>query len=231
MPYAIPDFPDDATIEEWTVVAEGAHGQIRRVRTRRDGKEVIACFKLFREEWKDAYERERDAYALLVHRGVKRCIPQIYFKREWPRWKWDGNQPTFDYDDRDEILYGLVMEYFDEYQQINMQKADIHMAEILGQTLEMIHNAGVAHGDIDERNILLVREGGTARIVWIDFSCAWAGKVYRGTGPIEWDMFRGFLLETMVRVLQFLTLTSEPPYPHIRYFGGKVSKKVSRTNS
>lgn len=200
VPYEIPDFPDDATIEEWSIAAEGAHGQIRKVRTLRNGKERVACFKLFNSDEIDAYHRELNAYALLIHRGVKRCIPQVYFKREWPRWKWDGNQVDFyGVHDRDEILYGIVMEYFEDFQEIEMRKADLHTAELLGKTFERILDAGVIHNDIEERNILLVRESGNVRIVWIDFSCAWSGTIYLATRSSEWDMFRGFLRETMVQ--------------------------------
>jgi serine/threonine protein kinase len=100
--------------------------------------------------------------------------------------------------DADEILYGLVMEYFDDFQEIDMKKADIHLAEVLGKTLERIHEGGVIHNDIEERNILLVREAGSVRIVWIDFSCAWTGIQFKGTRRLEWDMFCGFLFDNMV---------------------------------
>ena len=200
MPYEIPDYPDDAIIEEWTVVGEGSHGQVRRVRMRQgDDPAITACIKLFTEEWHDAYQRELDAYTLMIHRGVKRCIPQVWYKQSWPRWKWDGEQHG-DYHeyDQDEILDGLVMEYFEDCREIDMKKADIHLAVALGETLQRIHDAGVVHNDIEERNILLVRESGKIRIVWIDFSCAWSGPDFRPPNPVEWNWFRGFLLDTMV---------------------------------
>lgn len=135
----------------------------------------------------------------MIHRGVKRCIPDVYHKRQWPRWKWDGGKPDdYDHVDRNEILYGLVMEYFDDCQEIDMKRADIKLAEVLGQTFERILDAGVIHNDIEERNILLVRESNSVRIVWIDFSSAWSGEIYLNARSQEWDMFRGFLLESMV---------------------------------
>lgn len=197
-PYEIPEFPDKAEILEWKIVAKGGHGEFRRVRARRN-REAIFGIKLFTEEWKDAYGRELDAYTLLLHRGVKRCIPEVYYKRVWPRWEWDGQQPDdYEYVDREEILCGIVMEYFEDFQEIDMKRADIHMAEKLLQILELMENVGVLHRDVAERNILLVREADKTRIVFVDFSCAWAGKVYQGPNPIERDMFRGFLVESMV---------------------------------
>jgi serine/threonine protein kinase len=121
--------------------------------------------------------------------------------QKWPRWKWDGNQPDEDTElDRKEELYGLVMEYFQDCESINLRRVNLRMAEVIGGTLEMIHSACVVHRDIAERNVLLVREDGQSRVVWIDFSCAWSGQEYTRTTILEWDMFRGFLYEGMVFV-------------------------------
>jgi hypothetical protein len=199
VPYPIPNFPLDAVIEEWNVIAQGAHGQIRRIRVQRQGRQKILCLKLFTEEWKDMYEHERKAYMLLIHHGVKRCIPAVYFKRTWPRWRFDGNQLD-DYDtyDREETMYGLFMEYFEDCREIELRRASIHLAEVLGQTLEMIHEAGVVHNDLAERNILLVRDSEGVRIVWIDFSCAWSGKGFERTTRMEWNSLRGLLYQSLV---------------------------------
>ena len=145
------------------------------------------------------YERERDAYMLFAHRGVRRCVPGVYFVQEWPRWKFDGNQPdNYSVVKRDETLYGLFMEYFEDCQEIELRRGTLRMAEVLAETLEIIHEAGVIHNDIAERNILLVREAGKVRIVWIDFSCAWSGPQFQGTRPIEWNTFTSFMFKRMV---------------------------------
>ena len=197
-PYPLPEFPDDVSILEWRVISRGFHGEIRRVRARRN-REAVYAVKLFTEESKGAYERERDAFALMIHRGVKRCIPRISYQAVWPRWKWDGEQPDdYEFVNRDEILYGLVMEYFENCREIDMKTVDLHTAEMLGETLKLIHEGGVVHRHIEERNILLVRESGKTRIAWVGFSYSWSGKAYQSSGPPEWDMFRRFLLDNMV---------------------------------
>jgi len=199
-PYQIPRFPDDLIVLEWTKIASGAHGEIRKIKVKPHEEERIVCLKLFTQQFYDAYERERSAYTMMIHRGVKRCIPYVYYRGELPRSKWDGNQPD-DYNifDSEEILYGLVMDYFEDCEPLDLRKVDIHIAELLSSTLSLIHQAGVQHNDIAERNILLVREDGTVRIVWIDFSCAWTGKVYADFRcPGDWNMFVGFLYKTLV---------------------------------
>jgi tRNA A-37 threonylcarbamoyl transferase component Bud32 len=91
------------------------------------------------------------------------------------------------------------MEYFEDFEAVNLSKASVRLAEVMGQTLEMIHGTGVVHGDIAERNILLVRENGMVRVVWIDFSCAWAGRQYLDTATdMEWNKFRDLLDKGMV---------------------------------
>jgi serine/threonine protein kinase len=192
------------------MVGEGTHGEVRRAEVRRWGRTAVVCFKLFTEEWLDAYERELSAYELLRNRGVTRCIPRLYFKCEWPRWRWDGEEPGiyFSEDERNEKLYGIVMEYFADCRQLNLGIASLQLAERVGEALDKIHEGGVVHRDLAERNILLVRESGRWRVVWIDFSCAWSGKQYEPTCIMEWDEFRGLLLENMV--ISFVFLFSLP---------------------
>jgi serine/threonine protein kinase len=194
----LPDFPKECRILEWRTIAAGSHGEIRCIKAQHD-REAVFALKLFTEEWKDAYVRERDAYTLMIHRGVKRCIPHVFYQGVLPRWKWDGEQSDdYEYVKRDEMLYGLVMDYFEDCREIDMKMTDMYLAEMLGETLKLIHEGGVVHRNIEERNILLVRESGKTRIVWIDFSNAWAGPMYKGTRSLEWDTFRGFLMDTMV---------------------------------
>jgi serine/threonine protein kinase len=201
VPYSFPSFPDDIVIEEWEVIGAGVHGEVRRVRTTRGQKERISCFKLYTEQNYDAYVRESHAYMLLEHQGVNGCVPVVFFMQKWPRWKWDGNQPdNYSSCDKDEQLYGLVMEYFEDCEPINLKKVSLHLAKAIGNGLERIHSAGVVHRDIAERNLLLVRENGHSRVVWIDFSCSWSGPQFTRTAILEWDDFRGLLWEGMVFV-------------------------------
>jgi serine/threonine protein kinase len=198
-PSELNDLPDDVVIEKWSIIARGGHGEIRRAQVRRGEKVIIVALKLFLEEAYDAYMREVDAYSMLQHRGVKGCIAYVQYKAEMPRWKWDGEQPG-DYKalDRNEMIYGLMMEYFPNCREMDLGTASLELVQKVGLALDRIHEGGVVHRDIEERNILLVPEGGKTRIVWIDFSCAWTGKAYRPTCIRESYAFRGFLLENMV---------------------------------
>ena len=74
------------------------------------------------------------------------------------------------------------MEYFDDYRELDFSRVDIPTAEAVGRALIRIHEARVMHGDMEERNIILVRESGSIRAVWIDFSCAWVNAFAVHTG-------------------------------------------------
>jgi len=131
--------------------------------------EGYVCIKLFTEEWKAAYERETRAYELLSYRGVRGCIPEAYWKGCFP-WSRLNTART---DSDEEMYYWLVLEYFEDCRSISFDKLDIPTAEALCCSVIRIHEARVLHEDLQERNILLVKEGGSARVVLIDFSCAW----------------------------------------------------------
>jgi hypothetical protein len=194
-PYDLPDIPGDLFIGDWSHLASGTHGSVRKVHMRFGNFDGIFCLKLFSEEWKDAYEREVDAYSLMIHRKVKRCIPEVYFKGALSLSSWNGNQHhsqrnSATLDEEDENYYGIVMEYFDDFREVDFEKLDVDTAIAVVKALTRIHQARIRHGDLQEQNILLVRQAGIVRIVWIDFSCAWI-NAYGGTLDREWGYLLG----------------------------------------
>ena len=210
-PYAIPEIPEDFSIKSWRYITGGAHGQIWRAVVCEGNKISTVCFKLFTEDYhsEQAYYREWCAYALLIHRKVKHCIPKVYYCAVWPRWKWEGEQQSArvknDPKYGEEWLYGLVMEWFEDSQEIDLRKGNLRLAEVLGQGLERIHEAMVAHRDIEPRNILLTRQSGKLRVVWLDFSSAWCGTQYKFVISQEWLLFRSLLYKYMVNELSHLS--------------------------
>ena len=60
-----------------------------------------------------------------------------------------------------------------DFREVDFSCIDLPTAYAVGRALIRIHEARVMHGDMAERNILLVRQFGVIRPVWIDFSCAW----------------------------------------------------------
>lgn len=214
VPDELPDLPEDLQILEWQQVASGTHGTIRRVKIRYQGSEEVVCIKLFGEEWKAEYERETKSYALMAYRGIRRCIPIVYWKGGLPMSRWNRDETT---DDLDEIQYGLVMEWFDDYQEVDYSLLDIPTALAIGRCLDRVHAARIKHGDLQGHNILLVRENGAARVVLIDFSCAWL-NCHHYTLDNEYDSFLGNLLDEMVcLVLSNSDLSRIPKYSPRKY--------------
>ena len=127
------------------------------------------------------------------------------------RYKWDGEQPDdYRYRDQYEVLWGIVMEFFDDSEQVDLRRADLALLENIAEALRWIHSV-VPHGDISENSILLVKENGISRVVWIGFSRAlaqrdepwtWGGDINWRRPPFlcskEWDQFRNLLLENTV---------------------------------
>jgi hypothetical protein len=202
-PYDLPDIPADLFIGDWSHLTSGTHGSVRKVHMRFGDLDGIFCLKLFSEEWKNAYEREVDSYSLMIHRKVKRCIPEVYFKGALPLSIWNGNhnrsqRSSATSDEDDEIWYGIVMEYFDDFRELDFEKIDADTALAVAKALTRIHQARIMHGDLQEQNILLVRRAGDVRVVWIDFSCAWINAYGRALDD-EWDSLLGELAYKGVR--------------------------------
>lgn len=195
IPDDLPDIPTDLIIEDWTEKTHGTHGSIRKARIRHVGFDDYVCIKLFTEERKAEYLREAKAYALLAYRGVRRCIPHVYWKGAMPLSWWNGDVPTMS--DGNEIRYGIIMEWFDDYQEVDYGTLDIRTAEALGHAIDRIHAAKVMHDDLEEGNILLVHESGKSRLVIIDFSCCWL-NAHRDRLEDEYQGFLGNLSYRMV---------------------------------
>jgi Lipopolysaccharide kinase (Kdo/WaaP) family len=212
VPDDLAGIPKDLVIKEWSEVAKGTHGLVRKMRIEHGGFESVVCCKLFTEKWKDEYEREVKAYGFLYHRKVQRCIPRVFWKGDMPVWWWNGSSsppaspvssengdsPSLTNSSKsDKVYYGIVMEYFDDYQELDWSRLDIPTAEAVGRALTRVHSARVMHGDMEERNILLVRESGSVRVVLIDFTCAWL-NAYPEALDEEWGFFLFDLVENMV---------------------------------
>jgi len=139
VPHGLPQLPEDVIILDWREVASGTHGTVRRAMIQQDGVEKIVCVKLFTEECAEEYDREAYAYEMLIHRQVKRCIPEVYWKGSFPLSRWNGDIGS--HNENDHIYHGLVMEYFDDFKELDFSRIDIATAEAVGRALIRIHGA------------------------------------------------------------------------------------------
>jgi hypothetical protein len=192
IPYDLPDIPYNLVIGDWEHLATGTHGSVRKVHMQFGNLDGIFCLKLFSEEWKEAYDREVEAYSLMIHRKVKSCIPEVYFTGALPIHVWNGdqNRSQVSSEGRDEMYYGITMEYFEDFREVDFEKMDAKIAMAVAKALTRIHYARIRHGDMQEQNVLLVRQEGSVRAVWIDFSCAWT-NAYGKTLDGEWGDLLG----------------------------------------
>lgn len=188
--------PDDLIIKHWSEIDAGSHGTVRRALIQYGDFEGWLCIKLFTEEYKLAYEQETLAYELFRYRGIHRCVPDTYWKGAFPSSRWDGKPPN-SFNIYEPIVYGIVMELFEDFQEMSYSSLDIPTAQTICIALRRIHAARVRHGDVQEQNILLVNENGIRRVVWIDFSCSWIPDRRRLLLE-EYDDFLGSLVNGMV---------------------------------
>jgi len=191
----LPKLPDNFEIEKWEDVKKGTHGTIRKAWVTWGELSGCICFKLFKDKWREEYEMEVAAYEAMKFRGVEKCIPEVYFKGSFPASRWAGIKS---HETGERILHGLVMEFFEDCYEIEFSKLTVPMAVEVARALRNIHKAHVYQGDMQERNILIVRESGKVRPVWIDFSCAWVEAYTSKLDNDYWSLVVGTMLGKMV---------------------------------
>jgi hypothetical protein len=103
-------------------------------------------------------------------------------------WDDDSQASSNQRSEEGRIYYGIVMEYFDDFRELDYSNVDLQTAEAVARALCRVHEARILHGDTAERNILLVRKFGVVRAVWIDYSCSWI-NAYGATLDSEWGSF------------------------------------------
>ena len=145
-----------------------------------------ACLKLFREDNLSEYNDEIAAYSHLNHAGVEYHIPKVYGVGRRTLLGWG-----IDTDTNDTKYYGILMEWLDG-ERLTRQNITTDHAITLVTGLSKIHEAGVLHCDIFDRNILIIPN--SKRAVWIDFSSAQTKDVWEKLFPQEMYLSGGLLI-------------------------------------
>ncbi len=83
----------------------------------------------------------------------------------------------------------LVLEFLPCASEMTLRWTTPQTAQAAMDALDIIHRAGVVHGDIDPRNLLVLPEG---RVVWIDFELAgtWPHNYYVTTETFHNELGR-----------------------------------------
>ena len=143
------------------------------------------------------FNAEREAYAHLEHHGgsaagaVPRCFgwfelssDHVYgaidmIRRTRERGFAKGKDPVwvFPIFDDGTPAAALILEYISNAETLSMDNITLGRADLTMRSLSRIHGSYVQHGDCDFNlsNILLVREGDSERIVFVDFDHAFSG--------------------------------------------------------
>ncbi|GJE92046.1 hypothetical protein PsYK624_081990 [Phanerochaete sordida] len=130
--------------------------------------------------------REKEAYAHLVHAGVCEAghVPQCYGWVELTAAHVDAiasKAPDLTYCDsltikdlqkmvrKGRMPKGILLEYFPDAKTLTYKNATEELGQAACRALSAIHAAYVLHGDISDRNLLIIPNG---RVVWVDFNSA-----------------------------------------------------------
>jgi len=100
----LPQLSEHFVVTSWKRIGSGTHGYVRKITFKKGRFEGQACIKLFNAEHKVEFEREARGYAALVHRGVRRCVLDVYDIALRTREGWDSEQPSYG-DTNDAVLW------------------------------------------------------------------------------------------------------------------------------
>lgn len=141
-----------------------------KVVAQRDTKPYIRCLKLFRKGWDTPYFLETTAYAYLRLARVEDFVPKFYGYDSRTPSQW-GLDTIFG--EKDGMFYGILLEWLEGAERLSSQNMTLDNVVDFIRGLAQIHNAGILHNDIFERNMLVIPA--TKRAVWVDFSCSKMG--------------------------------------------------------
>ena len=113
---------------------------------------------------------ETNAYAYLRRAGVEQYVPKFhgYDRRTPAQW---GLPSIMGHTDGE--FYGILLEWLEGGVQLSEENVTLDNVVDFITGIARIHNAGILHNDVFERNMIFIPE--TKRSVWIDFSCSQLG--------------------------------------------------------
>ncbi|GJE94569.1 hypothetical protein PsYK624_107390 [Phanerochaete sordida] len=156
------------------------------------------------------FAKEKEAYAHLLHAGVceQRHVPRCYGWVELTPVHIDAIAcvaPKLKYCESHDLSHlrkkaaegrfpkGILLEYFPRAKRLSFKNVSYELSEQAVRSLHAIHAAYVHHGDIENRNVLVLPDD---RVVWVDFNastCTSDPKLTREQLFLEfhkgWNMF------------------------------------------
>jgi serine/threonine protein kinase len=172
---------DKATFTRPRFVSSGFHSQVILCNTRLSGrsadKPITCVLKCFPGRFQLFFENEIQAYKRLLQSKTSLKYPKPLGFAEWPTAKYIKTigrtiEPLVDVDTESSIFV-LVLQYV-ETLDVSSGSITIEVAVAAMESLNMLHNEGIVHGDISILNILTFEnDAGETEVMWIDFSCSW----------------------------------------------------------
>ncbi|EKM52945.1 uncharacterized protein PHACADRAFT_30068 [Phanerochaete carnosa HHB-10118-sp] len=124
------------------------------------------------------FRRECEAYAHLLHFGIckRRIVPNCYGRTTLSPGHIGklvalpaASDTVCALPNEELPPKGILIEYFANAERLSHQNITPEVAQAALRALNAVHTGNVLHGDVHQRNILLLPD---RRVVWIDFDCS-----------------------------------------------------------
>jgi serine/threonine protein kinase len=186
---------DKVTFTRPRFLSTGFHSQVILCNTRLSGKSVykpITCvLKFFPGRFELFFEKELQAYRRLLDSKTTLKYPKPLGFAEWPTAKYiktiGRSIEPLEGADTESAIFVLLLEYV-ETRDVSSNSVTIEVAVAALESLNMLHQEGIVHGDISIGNTLAFENDvGETDVMWIDFSCSWTDASPK---QIEWEWQR-----------------------------------------
>lgn len=174
---------DKATFSRIRLLNGGTHSQVcyctyRIGKSRKTADKVNHCIlKFFPNAYQIHFQKEVETYNRLLESDTSLRYANPLGASKWSGAKYiktigGGIEPLTDVSVTSSV-YVLMLEYM-EGASVSDSRMSLETAKAALESLKMLHQLRIAHGDISFNNIIELGDDGTTKnAVWIDFSCSW----------------------------------------------------------
>jgi predicted Ser/Thr protein kinase len=193
----LPPPPPASFLTDPQFLARGGHSHVFTAKYWHENNSQYIVLKIFTARHKQDYLDEVNAYRYFQFHGLidEGIVPRILGVDKWGVKQFKKTMRGAEREYGLDFPVRVILMEFVDGEQLGVDNVTVEIAMKALNGIRRIHWAGVEHGDIAERNVMVASGG--RRVVWIDFSSA-SCRVDHLEREIEYQKVKGLLFWELV---------------------------------